>query len=420
MTTRSRHKVPQATSEYKKQALWNRFFISFIFIGFTISIPMQLYNAVLALYIEHLGGNATTVGFILIVFMIAASTARIVGGSLADNIGRRVVLFGGMAIFALATGAYVLFPFIGAVFVLRALQAVGFGVANNTSMAAATDVIPPHRMGEGIGYYGLCTSLSSAIGPAIGLALIADGDFNKVFLFAAFMLAAGMFVLFFNNYEQISMKEQLSRYREAQTQRKAQNNDAAASMSFKERYIEPKALPAALIQLIFCFAMGYISNFLTLYALQAGITTAGLFFTLSAVAMMISRLTVSRVADRVPGTVIMIPSAIVGIIAFIIMPLGTQNEWIFLLSGLLYGFCTGCILPLLNTEALRPVGANRRGVASANYMLGVDFGICFGGFVWGVFIDLLGHTSAIYGSALCIGLACVLYIMLFGKKQHAK
>ncbi len=405
-----------SNAAHKKQALWNRYFIAFIFIGFTISIPMQLYSAILALYVEHLGGSATTVGFILIIFMVATSVSRIVGGSLADNVGRRVVLFGGMAIFAAATGAYTFFPFIAAVFILRALQGIGFGIANNTSMAAATDVIPSHRMGEGIGYYGLCTSLSSAIGPAIGLALIADGNFNKVFLFAALMLAAGMFVLFFNNYERISMQEQLRHYKETSTQHQAQAQ--VSSMSFQERYIEPKALPAAVIQLIFCFAMGYISNFLTLYALQVGITKAGLFFTLSAVAMMISRLTVSRIADRVSGSVIMIPSAILGIIAFLIMPFCTQNEWIFLLSGLLYGFSTGCILPLLNTEALRPVAANRRGVASANYMLGVDFGICFGGFVWGVCIDLFGHASAIYGSALCIGLAAVLYIVLFRKKAR--
>ncbi len=413
-------KQSSQSNKPKKQALWNRYFIVFMFIGFTISIPMQLYNAVLALYIEHLGGNATTVGLVLMVFMVSAIAARMIGGSWADNIGRRVTLFGGMALFAAATGAYILFPFIAAVFVLRALQAIGFGIANTTSMTAVTDVIPPHRMGEGIGYYGLCTSLSSAIGPAIGLALIAGGNFNKVFLFATLMLTAGMIALFFNNHEHISMREQLRQYKATKAQRKAEaqvNTAASSSMSFKERYIEPKAMPAAIIQFIYCFAMGFICNFLTLYASQEGITTAGLFFTMSAVAMMISRLTVSRIADRVSGTVIMIPSTILGVISFIMMAVFAQNDLLFLLSGLIYGFSNGCILPLLNTEALRPVAANRRGVASANYMFGVDGGIGIGGFLWGLFIDSMGHASAIYGSAFCVGLAGVLYVVLFGKKQ---
>ncbi len=399
----------------KKQKLWNRYFISFMFIGFTISIPMQLYNAALVLYIDHLGGSASTMGIASIVFMVSAVLARMLGGNLADQVGRRVVMFISMLVFALATGFYALFPFIAAVFVLRALQAVGFGISNTAVSAAVADVIPPARIGEGIGYFGLCTSLSSAIGPAIGLALIAGGSFNNVFLFGAFMLLAGMVVLFFTNYEQISMKEQLKRYKESKAQQKA----AAANteqLSFKERYIEPKALPAAATQFVFGFAMSFSINYLTLFANQEGIANAGLFFTLSAIAMMAARLTVSRFADRVPGWYIMIPTAALGVLSFFLLANAPSSQLMFFGAGILYGFASGCICPLLNTEALRPVSSNRRGVASATYALSVDAGIGIGGFLWSLFIDSIGHIGAIYGCAVCVALTAVLYLFFFGRR----
>ena len=401
----------------RQTKLWNKYLIMFMCIGFSASIPMQVYNATLALYVSHLGGSAKVVGSILVVFTVATIISRIISGNYTDTMGRRVVAFVGLLIFAVATFSYTFLPFIAAVFILRGLQGIGYGTSNTAISTAATDVIPPSRMGEGLGYYSLCMSLSTAIGPAIGLALIAGDKFAHAFYFSTAALVMSMIVLFFANHEQKGCLKQYKEYKAKKNSLAAQEN-SSERMGFWERYVEKKALPAAITQFFFSFAIGFVVNFLTFYADSYNIETVGWFFTLEAIAMIIARLAFSRFADVLPGLWIMLPSVALSVIGFLLLILAPSNGVLLLVAGVLYGAGAGCMLPFLNAEAVRHVPVHRRGVASSNFYLGLDVGIGVGGFIWGVVIDsTIGFVGVIWGAILAMLLALALYIILVNRQN---
>ena len=402
----------------RQKKLWNKYLIMFMFIGFAASIPMQVYNATLSLYVSYLGGSAKVVGTILVVFTIATIIARIVSGSFTDTMGRRIVAYVGLLVFAVATFSYTVLPFIAAVFVLRGLQGIGYGTSNTAISTAATDVIPHNRMGEGLGYYSLCMSVSTAIGPAIGLALVAGDKFFNAFLFSTIALVSAMVVLFFANHEKKSCLSQIKDYKIKKAA--VQTEEVSVEkLSFIDRYVEKEALPAAITQFFFSFAIGFVVNFLTLYADKYGLTNAGLFFTLEAVAMIVARLAFSRFADTLPGLFVMLPCVAVSIGGFILLIMAPSNPGLLLIAGVMYGAGAGCILPFLNAEAVRHVPLNRRGVASSNFYLGLDVGIGVGGFIWGVVIDsAIGFVGAIWGAIIAMLVALTLYVLLVNRKKR--
>ena len=58
---------------------------------------------------------------------------------------------------------------------MRVLFGIGFGMTSTSFPTMASDVIPIKRLGEGMGYFGLSTTLAMSIGPMIGLTLLQDG-----------------------------------------------------------------------------------------------------------------------------------------------------------------------------------------------------------------------------------------------------
>src|SRR5690606_35899133 len=68
---------------------------------------------------------------------------------------------------------------------LRALYGLGFGIGSTIIPTLVSNIIPTKRMGEGIGYFGLSTSLAMSVGPAIGLSIMKQQGFSTLALVGA-------------------------------------------------------------------------------------------------------------------------------------------------------------------------------------------------------------------------------------------
>src|SRR3569833_1666975 len=55
---------------------------------------------------------------------------------------------------------------------MRMVFGAGFGLCCTTIPTMTSNTLPPKRMGEGMEYFGLSTTLAMSIGPAIGLTLL--------------------------------------------------------------------------------------------------------------------------------------------------------------------------------------------------------------------------------------------------------
>src|SRR5699024_11294228 len=70
---------------------------------------------------------------------------------------------------------------------LRIVHGIAFGAGNTAIMTAIQSIIPAPRRGRRTGYFGSALTLSTALGPYLGVVLPREFDFAMLFLASAFM-----------------------------------------------------------------------------------------------------------------------------------------------------------------------------------------------------------------------------------------
>src|SRR5699024_12094289 len=153
----------------------------------------QMTLPTLPLFIKDLGGSEQFIGIIVGIFTFSALLFRPYAGHALESRGRQFVYMTGLIIFVLSVGSFAFVTSIGFLILMRIVQGVGWGFSTTATGTIATDLIPPKRRGEGMGYFGLSGNLALAMGPTLGLALVGKISFITLFL----VCDASVFVVFF-------------------------------------------------------------------------------------------------------------------------------------------------------------------------------------------------------------------------------
>lgn len=101
-------------------------------------------------------------------YVVAFGLAQLIYGPLSDRFGRRPVLLGGTALFAVAAAACALAPDIDALIAARIVQALGGCAAPVLARAVIRDLYTPHEGARILAYVGMATGLAPAVAPVIG------------------------------------------------------------------------------------------------------------------------------------------------------------------------------------------------------------------------------------------------------------
>jgi len=388
--------------------LLNRYFFVITAVSTLSGLTMQLFNATMSLYVDELGGSASFTGVLVLLFAIMATIVRIFTGRLVDVRGRRIMVIAGLIIYLAASLAFAFFPYLSALPYLRLLQGAGYSISFTAMSVAITDVIPKNRMGEGMGYFGLGNAITTATGPLIALALIAGDSYNNVFYVAAATLAVSTLLMMAFNHEK-AMNLQF---------KPAKSTQPATQGSQFRKFFEKSAIPYAVVSILSSVAMSATLSFLMLYATGRDIKEAGLYFTFSAVFMVVARLLTSKISDRRGTLAALIPGFLLMILSFACLLLSEQMLILYYAAGVLAGLGNGMASPALNAAVIRVAPDHRRGAASATFMLSYDIGFGLGAILWGAVIDMAGFSALFIGCMIAIALAIVLSIIFIRKNEN--
>jgi MFS family permease len=108
------------------------------------TLPTPLYG----LYRAKFGFSELTVTIIFATYAAGVIAALLLFGPLSDEIGRRRVLLGGMALSALSGLTFVLADGLGALLVGRALSGLSAGIFTGTATATLLDLAPDGGRGR--------------------------------------------------------------------------------------------------------------------------------------------------------------------------------------------------------------------------------------------------------------------------------
>lgn len=382
----------------ENKSIWTKDFIIIIVINFLIYFGFQMLLPTLPIYVKDLGGTKGVIGWVTGLFTISALIIRPFIGAGLDRFGRKWIFLLGLIIFIIVTGAYSFLPTIGLILMFRFIHGFGWGASSTASSTIATDIIPKKRFGEGMGYYSLSSSLAMAIAPAVGLSMISKFNFQAVSLVSTGLVILGLILSFTLTYKKVEKAPKKEKSKE------------------KILLYEKTSIRPTIVIFFVAVTYGTITSFLSLYAKERGIENIGIFFTIYAVSMLISRPSFGKIVDSYGADFAVIPGLICVAIAMVLLSIASTLS-IFIIAAFFYGIGFGAAQSSLQAMAVINAPRHRLGVANATFFTGFDSGIGFGSIVLGIVSSTFGYSQMFLWSVSSVLIAFILYIAIGRKKK---
>ncbi|CAH0121629.1 Staphylopine export protein [Paenibacillus sp. CECT 9249] len=366
------------------ERLWTKPFIQMtlgmliLFTGFYLLLPTM------PLFIKQLGGNESQVGLVAGLFTLTAVIFRPIAGGLLDRYGRRPFILWGLMLF---TFSMYLYDWIGVIVLLmavRILHGVSWAFSTTAVGTAITDMIPDSRRAEGMGWFGLSSTLAMAAGPMIGMWIISNHSFHVLFLVATILSIIALALAFI-------------------TKMPYHQKGEAGKIQFFEKSVFSVTIA------IFFLAVSYggITTFLPLFSESIHVN-AGTFFLVYALSLTIVRPIAGKLSDRYGEAAVIVPALGAVILALVVLSFATGFTGV-IVSAVLYGIGFGSAQPSLQAATLRLAGPDRKGVANASFFTAFDLGIGLGAIVLGWVSQYTGYQILYIVSAVSVFVSMIIF-----------
>lgn len=375
------------------EKLWTKDFIlftisnTFLFSGFHILLPT------LPIYVLKQGGTSIDVGLLSAIFVFCAILIRFFTDYGIRKWGKKYYLYIGCILCFVAAMSYILATTVPRLLSLRVVHGIGFGIATTLYATIVSDILPKSRRGEGIGYFGLGTTLAMAVAPGLGVWIVDNLSFNTLFIVATLSQIIGLLCM-----SLCSIPD--DRALHSPTQEKS---------SMMDKLIDKQLLFQAFLTILFGVCIGGVLNFIALLAKEAHIANAGYFFLVCTLCIFLSRLVTGKIFDKKGPAWVILPGTVLFLLGFIVLA-QSNSMTSFLTASALYGFGYGTIFPAMQTWMFNLVPASRRSAASATFYNMVDVGNGIGSVALGMLAGKLGYASIYWCSAIIMGIFLVSYI----------
>ena len=378
----------------EKERLWTRDFVALVLTNGLLFAGFHFLLPTLPIYVSGLGANGAEIGLIAGIFGYSAIFIRLFTDTGVRAFGKRKCLYAGLILSILATIGYAVFSSIALIIMARVIHGFGFGLSTTFAAAMAADAIPAARRGEGIGYFGLGSTVAMAMAPAFGLFLLTDISPVALFLCsgALSLLAIGTARVCHTRKEQAELPV------------------PAIHSSIRNRLYESGTGIPAVLTILFGAAYGSVNTFIAMMANEAGIEGAGLFFIVGTCFIFISRPFGGRLLDQKGAFAVVMPGAVLYLAALLIIIQATSLTML-MGASVFYGLGAGLLLPALMTWMLNAVRADRRSAASATFYNMLDIGTSTGILVLGGAAGTIGYIAMYWYVAGIMGLFLVFGVL---------
>ena len=267
------------------------------------------------------------------------------------------------------------------------MHGMSWALSSTALQTAITDLIPPARRGEGLGWFGLAMTLAMATGPLFGVWVTQNLSYYALFQIAVGFSVAALLLT------------------------------SGANMPFRPQppanrieVVEPSVLPVALAVSFLFIAYGGITTFIPLFADSIGVN-AGAFFLAFAATLALSRPLSGKLADQYGETVVILPALVITVAGLLTLSLATGLPGV-LVAAVLYGIGFGAAHPALHAAAIRLARPERQGAANASFSTAIDLGIGLGAILLGWVSQFTGYQGLFVVGAGSVACSLLVFIVV--------
>ncbi|KOP67571.1 MFS transporter [Bacillus sp. FJAT-18019] len=383
-----------------KQRLWTKEFITLMVSNLFLFLTLQMMLTTLPAYaIDAFMASPLQVSLITSLFAFSAIASRFISSRALEKGKLRLLLYVGLLISLAATFGYYWASGIAFLLFMRVLFGIGFGMTSTSFPTMAADVIPIRRLGEGMGYFGLSTTLAMSIGPMIGLTLLQGGGFTPLVIITVII----NILIFPLAYVLTSKVPKRVIDRPIPEQVIAEPKPKS---SFNKRLILPSVL-----NFLMSITYGGLLSFMALFGAEAHLRNPQYFFLFNAIAIILVRPFSGRIYDRYGHKALVVPAAILMVSGLLLLTYASSTGTM-LLSALCYGLGFGAMQPSIQTWMIQEVYPQQRGMANGMFFNSLDFGVAIGSIVLGAIAKSTSYTVMYRYSAVALVLFILIYIVM--------
>ena len=148
---------------------------------FMIMLDNTVVNVALPSIQRDLRVGLSELEWIVTGYALTFAALMLIGGKLADLLGRRLVFVAGLAIFTASSLACGLAESGDVLIGARIAQGVGAALMNPATLSIIAATFPPHQRGMAIGIWAGVSALALAIGPMVGGLITQHIDWSWIF-----------------------------------------------------------------------------------------------------------------------------------------------------------------------------------------------------------------------------------------------
>ncbi|WP_413035216.1 MFS transporter [Paenibacillus xylanilyticus] len=385
--------------------LWTTDFILLMLCNFLLFLQLHMIVSPLPSYVqERFHANAFEVSLFTCLFALSAIAARLYSAKALEKGLRNAMIYIGLSVALLATLGYYFAAGIAVLLLLRMIFGVGFGMSSTAFPTMASDIIPVKRMGEGMGYFGLSTSLAMSMGPIIGVTLLQGSGFVTLML-----CTAGVIVVIY------PLSYSLTRKKGAQSQGVSAVPVAKVSGTGEKIPFNRKLILPSLLNCLLSVTYGGLVGFIVLYGKEANLSNPALFFLFNALAVLLVRPFAGRLYDSKGPKALLIPGAIFVAVGLIILSFATSMPILFV-AAFIYGIGYGSMQSSLQTWMIQIVAPTQRGMANGMFLNTLDLGIAMGALLLGAIASMTSYTD-MYRYSVIFMIVFLLVYLIQGKRS---
>ena len=395
--------APKIELETMEEKLFNKNYLRLCAANFLFFFSFYLLLPVLPFFImERFEAGNTLIGTVISCYTLATLVVRPFSGYMMDTFKRKPLYLLALCIFTAVFVGYLFAATITILIIVRIVHGLAFGLTSVGGNTLVIDVVPSQHRGEGIGYFGVANNIAMAVGPMTGL-LLHERFNNFTVIFIGCMACSLLAALFAFGIE---------------TKVRPPVKRPPISL---DRFILIKGLFAGVSFMLLAFAYGQISNYIALYAKEMNLNvSSGLFFTVYAVGLIVSRLYSGKMVDK--GKVTQTIALGLGITVLALFGLGmchhfnklgpTHTVAAFLVIALCCGLGFGTSFPAFNALFIN-LGTNaQRGTATSTYLTTWDLGLGIGIFSGGLLSERFSFSTAYLVADLVVLVSLIFFVFV--------
>ncbi|KOO51649.1 MFS transporter [Viridibacillus arvi] len=350
------------------QRIFSKPFIFLFISNFLVFIGFDMLLPILPAYLLSINASTIQVGLVTTLFTIGAVLIRpFVGYYLIDN-QRKSLAIGASAALMIITMLYPFLNFVWLFLLLRIFHGAAWGVSTTANSTMVVDLIPKSRLGEGMGYFSISTTVGAIISPSIGILIYESFSFDVLIWSSVILSLLAVIALQFVKAPRTTVKREKQPFR------------------FLDMIFEREVWFPALLTVITTLGFGAVITFLVLFGKQKGIDHIFLFFLINATVATLIRPFTGKWYDKKGPWSIIIVSAMLGFLSLVMLSYAS-NDIGLIIAAILFGAGYGTVMPCLQTWTVQKVSEEKSGTANATFFSSFDVGVGVSAFVLGILAE---------------------------------